>query len=412
MKKLTLLVIFLFSLLAASLQAQTPERTVKLVVSGEAETKEEATKIALRNAIEQAFGTFVSADTEILNDELIKDEIVTISSGNIQSYKEVSSIKNTDGSQSVTLEAIVSIGKLVNFAKSKGMSTELAGATFAMNMKIRELNKKNEIEVLADLQKKLLKIHQEHNLFDYKLDLSEPYEKDNCYAVKVNVEIIPNKNLVIFKNAIFDVLKSISLTIDEQEEYKKANLAFKKIKLKDYSNENDFLNALQIGDWEIRNKKYPPKYIEIALRNIDDYYPSGYFPMLVLRNQLQFAIKDNLGNIWYNVFTNVDVRNEVEIARGFAPEWAEYFYNLSKRNEVLNYYEFVMSGPKDLVAPIRNGFYQLSNEDFGFIIFDYRNKAYTSKALFSFEILYSKDDFAKLSSIDLFFQKPEFLESK
>ena len=143
MKKLTLLGIFLFSLLAISLQAQTPEKTIKLVVSGEAETKEEATKIALRNAIEQAYGTFVSADTEILNDELVKDEIVSISSGNIQSYKEVSSLMNADGTQSVTLEAIVSIGKLVNFAQSKGMSTELAGATFAMNMKIKELNKKN-----------------------------------------------------------------------------------------------------------------------------------------------------------------------------------------------------------------------------------------------------------------------------
>ena len=60
---------------------------VLLIVSGDGSTKEEATKAALRSAIEQAFGTFVSSNTKILNDELVKDEIVTVASGNIKSYK-------------------------------------------------------------------------------------------------------------------------------------------------------------------------------------------------------------------------------------------------------------------------------------------------------------------------------------
>lgn len=50
-------------------------KEVTLVVNGEGSTKEEATHVALRSAIEQAFGTFVSANTTILNDELVKDEI-------------------------------------------------------------------------------------------------------------------------------------------------------------------------------------------------------------------------------------------------------------------------------------------------------------------------------------------------
>ena len=49
-----------------------------LVVYGTAESEDEAIKIALRSAIEQAFGTFVSANTEVLNDELVKDEIATM----------------------------------------------------------------------------------------------------------------------------------------------------------------------------------------------------------------------------------------------------------------------------------------------------------------------------------------------
>ena len=76
-------------------QVQSNDKVVTLVVNGTGQTKEEATRNALRSAIEQAFGTFVSANTEVLNDELIKDEIVTVSSGNIVSYKELSLSENS-----------------------------------------------------------------------------------------------------------------------------------------------------------------------------------------------------------------------------------------------------------------------------------------------------------------------------
>ena len=70
-----------------SLAAQPNE--VTLVVTGEGATKEEATNNVLRSAVEQAFGVFVSANTTILNDEIVRDEIATITSGNIKSFKEL-----------------------------------------------------------------------------------------------------------------------------------------------------------------------------------------------------------------------------------------------------------------------------------------------------------------------------------
>ena len=62
MKKISLIISTFF--IAISAFAQIDE--VKLIVSGTASTKEKATSIALRSAIEQAFGTFVSANTEIV----------------------------------------------------------------------------------------------------------------------------------------------------------------------------------------------------------------------------------------------------------------------------------------------------------------------------------------------------------
>ena len=73
---------FCLSIIICNLAFAQPSE-VTLVVTGEGATKEEATNNALRSAVEQAFGVFVSANTEILNDEIVKDEIASISSGNI-----------------------------------------------------------------------------------------------------------------------------------------------------------------------------------------------------------------------------------------------------------------------------------------------------------------------------------------
>lgn len=88
--KIKSVIITFFScfLLAMPLAAQAPQE-VTLTVSSDGSTKEEATKNALRSAIEQAYGVFVSANTTILNDELVKDEIVTVSNGSIKDYKEI-----------------------------------------------------------------------------------------------------------------------------------------------------------------------------------------------------------------------------------------------------------------------------------------------------------------------------------
>lgn len=127
------------------------QNEVSLVVSGEGKDKEEATFKALRSAIEQAYGTFVSANTTVLNDQLVADEIVSLSSGNIQKYEYVSENKMPNGNTFVTLSATVSINKLVSFAESKGMEAELKGGLFAMNIKKMEFDKQAEEKAVENL---------------------------------------------------------------------------------------------------------------------------------------------------------------------------------------------------------------------------------------------------------------------
>ena len=120
-----------------------------LVVNGDGATKEEATHAALRSAIEQAFGTFVSANTTILNDELVKDEIATVSSGNIQSFTELSSYTLPNGNMSVSLQVTVSIGKLVTYAKSKGVIMVLLSNITLLSQKHIDLFKEYPVELIS-----------------------------------------------------------------------------------------------------------------------------------------------------------------------------------------------------------------------------------------------------------------------
>ena len=146
---------------------------VTLVVVGSAPTEQEATLVALRSAIEQTYGTFVSANTTILNDELVKDEIVSVSKGNVKHYDKLAVNILPNGQTSVSLKATISISKLRSFAKSKGASAEFEGQTFAMNIKLKELRAKN---TFAAYQNMCLQVTQLLNdAFDYKIEIGNPY---------------------------------------------------------------------------------------------------------------------------------------------------------------------------------------------------------------------------------------------
>ena len=108
------------------------DKEITLTVSSDGPTKDDAIKNALRLAIEQAYGVFVSANTTILNDDLVKDEIVTISKGAIKEYSLISDINKGDNTGFVvTIKATVSLPHLIKYAKNHGSECEFAGNTFA-----------------------------------------------------------------------------------------------------------------------------------------------------------------------------------------------------------------------------------------------------------------------------------------
>lgn len=213
--------LLLFTCLATTLFAHAQSNEVTLVVSGEGPNKTEATALALRSAIEQAYGTFVSANTEILNDEIVRDEIATVASGNIKSYKEISSIQTTEGYY-VTVQAVVSIGKLIEYSKSHGSSAEFAGQTFAMNIKMKKLNKENELIALKNLREQVRLVA--NNVFDFQVETDGPVVEGKLYKVSVNIKPIPNSNFDNLWNQIDKTIGSIALSSVETEDWSKSGI--------------------------------------------------------------------------------------------------------------------------------------------------------------------------------------------
>ena len=198
------------------------DKTVTLVTTAQGETKDEAKKNALRNAIEQAFGAYISTKTEILNDELVKDEIVSVANGNIQKFEIISEVKIPDGGYATTLQATVSVTKLTSFAQEKGVKVEIKGGLFAANLIQQELNEKNETAAIEDLMEI---VNSYNNLYSYTLKVADQpvMMQDNSqnYSIGIDINIKTNESFNDLSLYVSKCLQSLSLNKAEAENLQK-----------------------------------------------------------------------------------------------------------------------------------------------------------------------------------------------
>lgn len=410
---------------------------VTLIVSADAKTKDEATKIALRSAIEQAYGTFVSANTTILNDELAKDEIVTISSGNIKEYKEIASEQMPNGNMYVTLQATVSISKLVSYAQSKGAETEFAGSTFGMNMKMKELNKKNEEIALKNLVEQVVALYP--SAFSYKLLVDEPKQvksgnyiwnisknlsdiglqgtyKD-YYASKLIIGIEPNQQMENINTLILSTLNSLALSKDERNEYENLNIeAFPISIFLEQQNSEPGITQTQIN--KIHSICDEGKYH--GYNNYPEFtFRSNFIDDCMLKINLEiakilhsFQIVDNLGNVskitsWKLSDAHVQKsgliaifpKDGTNLLSTFCLNFSLLSLDLCKYydEECMEYFGYYLGNGK-------RGFYAYNN---GINLFDQRSKIgfpsengidYSINILFEAFILFPKSEISKYSN--------------
>jgi hypothetical protein len=84
-----------------------PSRYTTVTAEGVGLTAEDALKDAFRNAVRQAVGALIDAETLVQNDQVIKDQVLAYSNGMVKAYKEVGKPKREEGLYRVTIVAAV-----------------------------------------------------------------------------------------------------------------------------------------------------------------------------------------------------------------------------------------------------------------------------------------------------------------
>ena len=221
--RLHLFFTLLFLLTSVAIYAQE-NKTVNITANGTGTTQKEATQAALRSAIEQTFGVFISSKTEIFDNQLVADEIASISSGNIQSFKVLNETKLPDNTWAVTISATVSLSKLTSFVQNKGISIEVQGGLFAVNIKQQILNEKAEVIAIANMIKVLMNTLQ--FAYDYSIKASEPVSKNSSntnWSISCYVTTTANKNMDVCNDYYKKTLESLSLKPVEVKNYQSLN---------------------------------------------------------------------------------------------------------------------------------------------------------------------------------------------
>ena len=217
-----LTILLAFSIFSA--KAQDGDKIVTITSNGSGKTQEEAQQNALRSAIEQAFGAFISSKTEILNDNLVSDQITSIANGNIQSFQILNEAQLPNNTWVTTLKAIVSVSKLTKFVESKGVTVEIKGGLFALNIKQQLLNEQGELDAVSNLVGVIHEIMQ--NAYDYTITTATPQSKDansKTWVIPIVVTSKANKNSDFCANYLIKNLTAVSLSKDEEQNYKALN---------------------------------------------------------------------------------------------------------------------------------------------------------------------------------------------
>lgn len=198
------------------------DKVVSLVTTGYGNNKDEAKQMALRDALEQAFGVFISTNTKISNDEIISDEMTSLSNGNIQDFEVLSELKSSENEWLVTLKSTVSITELTSFVNNNvtGVTAKFKGNLFAFNVNQQILNEQNEIKAIKKTCETVKMLAE--NSFEYNISTSEPTSLDggnNNWVIPLQVEVYKNSNFDRLSTLLYSTLKAISLSLDEAKNY-------------------------------------------------------------------------------------------------------------------------------------------------------------------------------------------------
>jgi hypothetical protein len=195
--------ILIFFVLSAIISNSQEVNDISVIGNGFGKSENEAISSALRNSIEKAVGVFIVSSSEVINDELVKDQINSVATGNIIDYSVISLLKDETGYKA-TVSANISPDKLViSLNNQVGSKFEVKGNVYAQNAMKEKFYKEQEPLIIKSLMDQYAKVP----FFDISVHMAEPKSSLNFESEISDFDIYRkgmNDSVTnIFRNKIF-----------------------------------------------------------------------------------------------------------------------------------------------------------------------------------------------------------------
>ncbi len=266
--------------------AKDTEETLRVVAVGFGLDEDSAMRSAYSNAIQQALGMYVDAETLVSNDELVKDQILTHSRGFIKQVETVS--KGVDNGI-FTVKIIATIDKMPLIEKAKPLMQTVAqvDGTSLHAQIVTQVEQTKSAEALFD---EAIKPFLGYDLFKFTVT-EHKYDQENSNLI---VTVRAEPNMPEYEKArakLIEVLDQISL---ESKEYTHTDIDTKNI----YEHMDKFCN------W--RGSENRPGNFVVNTMQFNNYNMSKW---------KSYTVPDVISNKFRNldVGFHIDVREHVKI---------------------------------------------------------------------------------------------------
>jgi hypothetical protein len=223
MKKLILTILSVFFIAGIAMAQSEDEMMVlealegekKIVADGYGANPDEALKAALQNAVEQAAGAYVSSMTEIENDEIVKEEVLSLSHGFIKEHRKLSE-SNFGDEYKVVVAAIIVEKQMIKSLEASGVKVQYQTSGLVSDLKAWDNMKEDEYK----MAQALFDVHQMKNygiIWNYNLHMEEPTRSGTSYAAKGTVTATTNSNYTTEFMNLKRILSELALETEEMK---------------------------------------------------------------------------------------------------------------------------------------------------------------------------------------------------
>lgn len=219
--------------LALALSAVLSAQEVTIVSIGTGANRSEAQNDAIRSALESTL-SFMTTNTTIENDVIVKDEINIISQSEVSESKILDERELPNGSYYVQMEVKLSEKHLVDYFQRTGTSEiEFKGSLFANNITRLQLNEKTELKAIQDLLS-MAEQYSGNTMNYYLVDATSPKlnRKTEKWEISTTVEGQLNANHDELASLLIPGLKSIALSANENKKRNSYNMKSVSFKIK------------------------------------------------------------------------------------------------------------------------------------------------------------------------------------